>query len=132
MRKGCTLVVKIMWSKYSQWRSFSETKPVPCTNSFRKNDCPYWLVVWPICLYFMLCFLLVLLYCYSSIVSHYSTGPQHNMGCKYRFEYDLFVSFYWYIYSLGYRQLVETDFRRAPSVYGWFDQETMINSLTDV
>ena len=23
-----------------------------------KNDCPYWLVVWPICLNFMLCFLL--------------------------------------------------------------------------
>ena len=27
-----------------------------------KNDCPYWLVVWPICLNFMLCFLLVPLY----------------------------------------------------------------------
>ena len=45
------------------------------------------------------------------IVSQYSTGPQHNMGCKYKFECDLFVSFYWYIYTLGCRQLVvETDF----------------------
>ena len=35
MRKGCTLIVKKIWSKYSQWRSFSESKPVPCTNSFR-------------------------------------------------------------------------------------------------
>ena len=26
------------------------------------NDCPYWLVVWPICLNFILCFLLVPLY----------------------------------------------------------------------
>ena len=37
MRKGCTLIVKKMWSKYSQWRSFSESKPVPCTNSFRNK-----------------------------------------------------------------------------------------------
>ena len=45
---------------------------------------------------------------------------------------DLFVSFYWQIYTLGCRQLVvETDFRRAPPKYGGFDQET-INSLTDV
>ena len=35
MRKGCTLICKKIWSKYSQWRSFSESKPVPCTNSFR-------------------------------------------------------------------------------------------------
>ena len=54
------------------------------------------------------------------IVSQYSTGPQHNMGCKYnKFASDLFVSFYWYIYTLGCRQLVvETDFRRAPPEYG--------------
>ena len=62
MRKECTLISNKIWSKYSQWRSFSESKPVPCTNSFRKNDCPYWLVVWQICLNFMLCFLLVPLY----------------------------------------------------------------------
>ena len=37
MRKGCTLILKKFWSKYSQWRSFSESKPVPCTNSFRKK-----------------------------------------------------------------------------------------------
>ena len=50
----CTLIVKKMLSKYSQWRSFSESKSVPCTNSFsKKNDCPYWLVVWPICLNFI-------------------------------------------------------------------------------
>ena len=53
------------------------------------------------------------------IVSQYSTGPQHNIGCKYKSECDLFVSFYWYIYTLGCRQLVvETDFRRAPPEYG--------------
>ena len=39
-----------------------ENRPVPCTNSFRENDCPYWLVVWLICLNFILCFLLVPLY----------------------------------------------------------------------
>ena len=27
-----------MWSIYSQWRSFSESNPVPCTNSFRKKQ----------------------------------------------------------------------------------------------
>ena len=37
MRKGCTLILKKIWSKYSQWRSFSESKPVPCTNSFREK-----------------------------------------------------------------------------------------------
>ena len=53
------------------------------------------------------------------IVSQYSTGPQHNMGCKYKFECALFVSFYWYIYTLRCRQLVvATDFRRAPPEYG--------------
>ena len=80
MRKGCTLIVKKMWSKYSQWRSFSESKPVPCTNSLKK--CPYWLVVWPICRNFMLCFLLVPLL----IASQYSTGPHHNMRCKYMLD----------------------------------------------
>ena len=28
------LIVKKTWSKYSQWQSFSERKPVPCTNGF--------------------------------------------------------------------------------------------------
>ena len=63
-----------------------------------KNDCPYWIVVWIICLNFMLCFLLVPLYASTRthskgtcakpliIVSQYSTGPQHNMGCKYMFD----------------------------------------------
>ena len=37
MRKGWTLILKKIWSKYSQWRSFSESKPVPCTNSFREK-----------------------------------------------------------------------------------------------
>ena len=37
MRKGCTLISNKIWSKYSQWRSFSESKPVPCTNSFKKK-----------------------------------------------------------------------------------------------
>ena len=37
MRKGCTLIFNNIGSKYSQWRSFSESKPVPCTNSFRKT-----------------------------------------------------------------------------------------------
>ena len=37
MRKGCTLILKKILSKYSQWRSFSESKPVPCTNSFREK-----------------------------------------------------------------------------------------------
>ena len=37
MRKGCTLIFKKIWSKYSKWRSFSESKPVPCTNSFREK-----------------------------------------------------------------------------------------------
>ena len=59
MRKGCMLIVKEIWSKYSKWRSFSESKPVLCTNRFRKNNCPYWLVVWAISLNFLLCFLLV-------------------------------------------------------------------------
>ena len=58
MRKGCRLILKKIWPKYSQWRSFSKSNPVPCTNSFRGNDCAYWLVVWPICLNFILCFLL--------------------------------------------------------------------------
>ena len=35
MRKGCTLIYNKIWSKYSQWWSFSESKPVLCTNSFR-------------------------------------------------------------------------------------------------
>ena len=52
-------------------------------------------------------------------VSQYSTGPQDNMGCKYKFECDLFVSFYWYNYTFRCRQLVvETDFKRAPPEYG--------------
>ena len=38
-------IVKKLGYKYSQWRSFSESKPVPCINRIRKNDCPYWLVV---------------------------------------------------------------------------------------
>ena len=71
-----------------------------------KHDCPHWLVVWPIRLNLMLCFLLVPLYASTRthskgtcakpliIVYQYSTGPQHNMGCKYKFECDLFVSFY--------------------------------------
>ena len=37
MRKGCTLISNKSWSKYSQWWSFSESKPVPCTNNFRKK-----------------------------------------------------------------------------------------------
>ena len=37
MRKGCTLIYNKIWSKYSQWWRFSESKPVPCTNSFRKK-----------------------------------------------------------------------------------------------
>ena len=69
---------------------------VPYTNS--KKKCPYWLVVWPICLNFMLCFLLVPLYASTRtplkgtcakpfiIISQYSTGPQHNMGCKYMLD----------------------------------------------
>ena len=32
---------------------------------YGKNDCPYWLVVWPICLNFMLCFILVPLYAFE-------------------------------------------------------------------
>ena len=61
------------------------------------------------------------MYMYS--VSQYSTGPQHNMRCKYKC--DLFVSFYWYISTLRCQQLiVETDFRIAPPEYGLFDQKT--------
>ena len=37
MRKGWMLILKKIWSKYSQWRSFSESKPIPCTNSFREK-----------------------------------------------------------------------------------------------
>ena len=37
MRKGCTLIFNKIRSKYSQWQSFSESKPVPCTNSFREK-----------------------------------------------------------------------------------------------
>ena len=37
MRSGCTLIVKKILSKSSQWQSFNESKPVPCTNSFRKK-----------------------------------------------------------------------------------------------
>ena len=36
MRKGCTLILKKIGSKYSQW-SFSDSKPVPCTNIFREK-----------------------------------------------------------------------------------------------
>ena len=37
MRKGCMLIFNKIWSRYSQWRRFSESKPVPCTNSFREK-----------------------------------------------------------------------------------------------
>ena len=37
MWKGRTLIYNKILSKYSQLRSFSESKPVPCTNSFRKK-----------------------------------------------------------------------------------------------
>ena len=71
MRKGCTLIVKKTWSKYSQWRSFPESKPVPCTYSFRKNNCPYMLFVWLICLNLILCFLLLPLYASTRTLSGY-------------------------------------------------------------
>ena len=38
MRKGCTIVLKKVIPKYSQWQSFSESKPVPCTNSFKEKQ----------------------------------------------------------------------------------------------
>ena len=52
------------------------------------------------------------LYTCTVSLSQYSTGPQHNLGCKYKFVCGAFVSFYWYIYILGCTQsVVENDFR---------------------
>ena len=48
-------------------------------------------------------FLMGYKYLYMYSVSQYFTGPQHNMGCKYKFLCDLCVSFYWHIYTLGCR-----------------------------
>ena len=131
MRKGCTLIVKKCDLNTANDGALAKPSPFHALIVLEKNDCLYWLVVWTICLNFMLSFLLVPLYASTRtplkgtcakpliILSQYSTGPQHNMGCKYKFECDLFVSFYWYIYTLGCRQLVvETDFRRAPPEYG--------------
>ena len=108
MRKGCTLIVKRKCDlNTANGGASAKPSPFHALIVLGKNDCPYCLVVWPICLNFMLCFLLVPLYASTRtpskgtcakpliIVSQYSTGPQHSMGCKYKFECDLFVSFYW-------------------------------------
>ena len=97
MRKGCTLIVKKMWSKYNHWRSFSKSKTVPCITSFfykfsilascMANLSKFHVVFSSSTLIRLnkdafeehLCQTLI-------IVSQYSTGPQHNMGCKYMLD----------------------------------------------
>ena len=83
----------------------AKASPFHALTVLGKNDCPYWLVVWPICLNFMLCLLLEPLYASTRtpskgtcakpliIVSQYSTGPQHNMGCKYKFDIDRITAY---------------------------------------
>ena len=62
MRKGCTLIVKKSDLNPVNDGASAKASPFHALIVLGKNDCPYWLVVWPICLNFMLCFLLVPLY----------------------------------------------------------------------
>ena len=49
MRKGCTLIL-IQFDL----NTANDGRPFHALIVLGKNDCPYWLVVWPICLNFML------------------------------------------------------------------------------
>ena len=93
----------------------------------------------------MLCFLLVSLYASTGkpskgtcakpliIVSQYSTGPEHNMGCKYKFECDLFVSFIGtFILSDVDNLLLRLISEEHRQSMVDSTRKLMINSLTDV
>ena len=62
MRKGCTLIVKKIYLNTANDGASAKASPFHALIVLGKDDCPYWLVVWPICLNFMLGFLLVPLY----------------------------------------------------------------------
>ena len=63
MRKGCTLIlIKKLIQKAANDGASAKASPFHAQIVLGENDCPYWLVVGPISLNFILCFLLVLLY----------------------------------------------------------------------
>ena len=68
-------------------RASAKARPFHALIVLGKNDCPYWLVVWPICLNFMLCFLLVPLYASTKTPSK---GTKMLKICnKYRLENNI-------------------------------------------
>ena len=75
MRKGCTLIFFIKFDlNTANDGASAKASPFHALIVLGKNDCPYWLVVWPICLNFMLCFLLVPLY--ASTIYIFGMGPK--------------------------------------------------------
>ena len=62
MRKGCTLILNKFDLNTANDGASAKASPFHALIVLGKNDCPYWLVVWPICLNVMLCFLLAPLY----------------------------------------------------------------------
>ena len=56
MRKGCTLILKKIDLNTANDRASAKASPFHVLIVIGKNDCPYWLVVWPICLNFHVVF----------------------------------------------------------------------------